>query len=165
MIESRPNYARAEAEALQLLSRLGFTQPPVNPRLVALGLDLRVNFVTFSETERNVSGFFDFEEDAIFVNADEVPLRQTFTIAHEIGHKVLHETWLKSADYKVLMRDSMDKSGDCHEREADAFAANLLMPRFMLDNYVNDCSPQQLARLFAVSLPAMKARLSYLYGI
>lgn len=42
----------------------------------------------------------------IYVNKNEYPKRQTFTIAHELGHKILHEPWPVSQDYQVLLRDT-----------------------------------------------------------
>jgi len=124
-----------------------------------------VYFVKFETDKQNISGFFDCEEKAIFVNKDEWPLRQTFTIAHELGHKILHEEWAKSSDYRVLLRDQDHAGDDFHEKEANAFAANLLVPRFMLDKYWKSLSPEQLSQLFAVSVPVIKFRLSLEYGV
>ena len=50
------------------------------------------------------------------------------------------------------------------EQEANVFAANLLMPRKMMDFYYT-LPVEQISRLFAVSVPAVTHRLSYLYGI
>jgi len=162
----RPNYRHAEREALRLLSESGIKEPPVNPVKVANDLvGTKVAFVTFSPGSNNISGLFDSEENAILVNRDEPPLRQTFTIAHELGHKILHEAWARSSEYKVLLRDPDQREQDFREKEANAFAANLLMPRFMMDQYWENVTPSQLSQLFAVSVPAVKARLSFLYGV
>src|SRR5690606_37539465 len=112
----------------------------------------------------NVSGFYDCEDNAIYVNADEWPLRQTFTVAHEFGHSVLHKEWARSSDYRVLMRDADYSGSDPHEKEANAFAAHLLVPRFMLDRYWQDMSLEGLSKLFAVSVPMIKFRLAFEYG-
>jgi Zn-dependent peptidase ImmA (M78 family) len=163
----RPNYRRAQAEALRLLSEAGIVEPPVNPIKIAKDLvGVKVDFVTFTPEEQNISGFYDAEGNVIFVNSEEYPLRQTFTIAHELGHKVLHEDWAKSSEYKVLLRNPDESSVlDFREQEANAFAANLLMPRFMMDRYWEKLSVSELSQLFAVSVPAVKARLSFLYGV
>jgi Zn-dependent peptidase ImmA (M78 family) len=163
----KPNYRRAEREAIKLLNQCGIENPPVNPIEIAEGiLNVPVRFATFraDESER-ISGFYDSEDNAIVVNREEFPLRQTFTIAHEMGHKVLHEEWARSSEYQVLLRNPKDRNRDFREREADAFAANLLMPRFMMDGYYETLSISDLSRLFAVSVPAIQARLSFLYGI
>jgi|SRR5580698_5908294 Zn-dependent peptidase ImmA (M78 family) len=163
----KPNYGIAQSRALGLLFHAGISVPPVNPISIAEEiLKVPVRFVTFesSESER-ISGFYDGEDNVIVVNREEFPLRQTFTIAHELGHKVLHEEWARSSDYQVLLRNPLEQNRDFREKEADAFAANLLMPRFMMDAYYENLSHSELSRLFAVSVPAIKARLSFLYGI
>jgi Zn-dependent peptidase ImmA (M78 family) len=166
MAFDKPNYRHAEAQAMRLLQESGVLEPPVNPVKIAKEIvGMTVNFVTFTDESNDVSGFYDPQENAIFVNSEEYPLRQTFTVAHELGHKILHEEWAKSADYKVLLRNSERSEQDFREKEANAFAANLLMPRFMMDRYWESVSISQLSQLFAVSVPAVRARLSFLYGI
>ncbi|RYF30034.1 MAG: ImmA/IrrE family metallo-endopeptidase [Cytophagaceae bacterium] len=162
---TRPNYRKAEQEAQRILDEMGLVSPPVNPVKISKDLGLSVVFATFSGESRGISGFFDCEENAIFVNEEEYPLRQTFTVAHELGHSVLHGEWARSADYQVLWRDPTKQHQDFRETEANAFAASLLMPRDMMDKYWNRLSLEQMSRLFAVSVPAMKNRLSFLYGI
>lgn len=93
-------------------------------------------------------------------------MRQTFTVAHELGHKVLHEEWAKSSDYKVLLRDQLlTGDDDFYEKEANAFAANLLVPRKMLDQFWRTATVEQLSQLFAVSVPVIKNRLAFEYGV
>lgn len=165
-MHEKPNYRHAQAEALRLLDESGIVEPPVNPVKIAKEVvGMKVDFVTFAPESNNISGFYDPQENAIIVNREEYPLRQTFTVAHELGHKILHEEWAKTSDYKVLLRDSERASDDFREKEANAFAANLLMPRCMMDRYWESLSLSQLSQLFAVSVPAVKARLSFLYGV
>lgn len=161
-----PNYSLAKNEALQILSQQGISEPPVNPIEIARNLGVDVHFVTFSDPENRskVSGFYDAEEDSIYVNEEEYPLRQTFTIAHELGHRVLHRDWAASNDYRMLLRQD-GYNDDTREKEANAFAANLLVPRFMLNSYYNYASPAKLSKLFAVSEPMINNRLSFEYGI
>lgn len=161
----KPDYARVKREVRRLHEEFGVTAPPVDPIRISRGVGVTVLFVTFEPEKQNVSGFFDCDERAIFVNRDEYPLRQTFTIAHELGHKILHEEWAKSSDYKVLLRNADDQSDDPHEKEANAFAAHLLVPRILLDQYWKRLNVEQLSTLFAVSVPMIKNRLSFEYGI
>ncbi len=163
-ILEKPDYARVKREVRRLHEEFGITEPPVDPIRIARGVGVTVYFVTFEVDKQNVSGFFDCEERSIFVNRDEYPLRQTFTIAHELGHKILHEEWAKSSDYKVLLRDSSYQSDEPHEKEANAFAAHLLVPRSLLDKYWKRLNVDQLSTLFAVSVPMIKNRLSFEYG-
>ncbi|MCF0070694.1 ImmA/IrrE family metallo-endopeptidase [Dyadobacter sp. CY261] len=158
-----PDYQRAKSEAYCLLQEFGLEKPPVNPMDIAKRLGVAVSFVEFEKKLNSISGFYDFEEDTIFVNMNEYPLRQTFTIAHELGHRILHAEWARSSDYKVLMREDT-ATNDPKEAEANAFAANLLVPRFMLDKYWQGLSASQLSELFVVSVPVIKNRISFEYG-
>jgi Zn-dependent peptidase ImmA (M78 family) len=64
----------------------------------------------------------------------------------------------------VFRRDADFDAGEPHEREANAFAAHLLVPRNLLDQF-SHLSAQDLSRLFAVSVPMIKNRLLFEYGI
>jgi Zn-dependent peptidase ImmA (M78 family) len=162
---SKPDYRRAEREALNLLSLAGISEPPIDPIDLARSQGVTVKFVRFNgESDQKVSGFYDFQTNEIVVNKHEYPLRQTFTVAHELGHKILHEEWAKSDNYRVLLRDPSNMDWDPIEQEANAFAANLLMPRELMDSYYT-LPIEKISRLFAVSVPAVTRRLSYLYGI
>jgi Zn-dependent peptidase ImmA (M78 family) len=165
VVLERPNFLRARREALSILDTLGVEAPPVDPVGLSRELGLSVYFVRFSGEHVKVSGFYDSEDNTIFVNSDEYPLRQTFTVAHELGHYVMHKEWARSADYKILMRDSLYSGDDSHEKEANTFAANLLVPRFMLDQYWKMMPIEQLSQLFAVSVPVIKNRLAFEYGV
>lgn len=96
---------------------------------------------------------------AITVNAIEPRFRQRFTIAHELGHFVLH----RNEAPEGVTDDTFYRSAlsDKREAEANAFAANLLMPWHLIDKYVDSGvrTPQELAKLFGVSDVAMNIRL------
>jgi Zn-dependent peptidase ImmA (M78 family) len=161
----RPDYRRVKLAVNQLLTEFNIVEPPVDPVRLSRELGVEVIFATFAESDNNISGFYDFEENAIYVNKNEFPLRQTFTVAHELGHKVLHEEWAKSSDYRILLRDQLFDSDDPNEKEANAFAANLLVPRVMLDKYWRGATEEQLSQLFAVSVPVIRNRLAFEYGV
>jgi Zn-dependent peptidase ImmA (M78 family) len=159
----KPDYRHAESEAIRLLNDSGIFEPPVNPVEIAHTIGVRVNFVTFSGESEGVSGLYDPSQDTILVNREEAGVRQTFTVAHELGHKVLHEEWAKSEAYKVLWRDPRRQSKDRWEQEANMFAANLLMPRQMVNRY-KELPVASIARIFAVSEQVATYRLQNLYG-
>ena len=158
----KPDYKSAEREALKLLRKAGVFEPPVDPVMVARTEGVGVRFVVFAGESSGVSGLFDFEANEILVNNEEPGVRQTFTIAHELGHKILHEDWARSELYNVLWRDPSKQVKDRREQEANAFAAALLMPKALMDDY-RILPIQKLARLFAVSEVAMKHRVNFLY--
>lgn len=96
---------------------------------------------------------------AIFVNQNHSHVRRRFTIAHEIGHYVLHEAQIGDG----IFDDAMYRSGlsNAIEAQANRMAADILMPRSLLDRYVkvNGNDPSVLAGAFDVSEQAMKIRL------
>lgn len=159
MSDGKADFKKAQNAALELLEQFGVTKPPINPVDIAKSLGVKVWFVNFSGEYDKVSGFYDVDEKAIYVNKDEYPHRQTFTVAHELGHHILHKEWAKSSDYKMMFRNE-GPSKDPHEQEANAFAANLLVPRKMLDEYKSLASPSELAELFLVSLPVIANRMN-----
>lgn len=164
-MSTQPDYNRVQQFVDAILTEQEITTPPVNPVAIARNKGLDVVFVGFSDGASEISGFYDFEDNTIFVNRDEYPLRQTFTVAHELGHKILHEEWARSSDYQVLLRDTTKQRYDYREQEANAFAAGLLMPKFLMDQYWRKHRVEQLSQLFAVSVPAIQHRLSFLYGV
>lgn len=109
----------------------------------------------------------------IGVNSLHPKSRQRFTIAHELGHLELHETGEIHIDHRFLARRRDGVSSlaiDQDEIEANNFAAELLMPKFMLENdlaklqvdYEDEELPRWLADRYKVSLQAMAIRLSNL---
>ena len=115
---------------------------------------------------------------AIVVNDSHSDVRQRFTIAHELGHLLLHGYTSAHADrsFKVRLRDSQSSEGSVREEiEANRFAAELLMPadamRRRLLDHVFDYAPEKqpsereldkLARDFNVSKQALQIRISSL---
>ena len=153
-----PDFKRAEQAAYNLIREFGYYNPPVDPARIAREMGIKVFFVEFDGEDSLISGYYNYEDNSIKVNVEEYPRRQTFTIAHELGHKVLHEEWARSGSYQVLMRDQSANRKLPVEREADAFAAHLLVPRKMLKRYIHE-DVGALATLFAVSRPVIVNRI------
>lgn len=95
----------------------------------------------------------------IIVNAAEPKTRQRFTIAHEIGHYVLH----RSSVGEGVKDDFFYRSrlSNRMEAEANRYAASLLMPMTSIYRLIDQgiADPRELARRFHVSLEAMSIRL------
>jgi Zn-dependent peptidase ImmA (M78 family) len=154
----KADFAKSEARAREVLESMGIDRPPVDPVMIARDMGVHVVFAEFTGRSRAISGFYDAEEDRIYVNREEHPKRQTFTVAHELGHRLLHREWAASNDYKLLLRDTAEPP-DCYEQEANAFAAHLLVPRDMLAQYHLAAGVPELADLFLVSAQVIKNRL------
>jgi Zn-dependent peptidase ImmA (M78 family) len=99
----------------------------------------------------------------IAVSKDDTRTRQRFTCAHELGHfmdREEHEEPQEMVDY----RDASSATGlNPRERFANAFAAELLMPGWAVQQYRSvGYGTETLARIFQVSPSAMAIRISKL---
>lgn len=139
-----------EREANLLLEEVGVSRCPVDPVEIAHHLGLEVMIADFEDD--SVSGLL--RDGIIYANYLEPTYRQRFTMAHEIGHHRLHKTTLD------LYR-SQDASRTPEEREADSFAAALLMPASLLEAAIQKgvVAIDDLAHLFQVSNPSMRIRI------
>lgn len=105
----------------------------------------------------------DPEFPLIFVNAQHPTPRSLFTLAHELGHLLIGQ------DGPIALDE--DLSGENQtERQANAFAAALLMPASEVDEYINeyDRGAESLARMvydFGVSFESLIYRLHNLRKI
>lgn len=169
----RRKFIRTQAEAL--LKRFEVAELPVPVEKIATGLGAVVQRVPADD---DLSGFILQQpgRDAaiIGVNAGHAPTRQNFTIAHELGHFVLHDLDDVHVDrgFSVRLRSATSKEGtDVEEKEANLFAAELLMPATLLRNEVqvvdavdqdDESKIRELAEKFGVSTQAMMFRLAYL---
>ncbi len=139
----------------------------------------RHNIVVYRHyVEEEVSGFLyrkpRGEAAIIGVNNNQSANRQRFTIAHELGHYLLHsgDGVHVDEDFKIKRRDSRSSEGvDLEEIEANLFAAEILIPEHLLaqdldehfgfDLHDEECVTS-LAKKYRVSQQAMAIRLSYL---
>ena len=99
----------------------------------------------------------------IWVNAeesDEWPPRRRFTIAHEIGHWVMHRGQQTLFCRSKAVQPESDATGPDIEEEASVFAAALLMPRALMQSYwprIQDHG--RMCEVFDTSRAAMGKRL------
>lgn len=114
----------------------------------------------------NISGYIERRDGSyrIVVNANHAKTRQRFTAAHELGHYIYHRDLLGEGvgDNRAYRTEGTDRPNanirPIHERQANSFAANVLMPRHRL-TAVADESTATLASRFGVSQEAMRIRL------
>jgi Zn-dependent peptidase ImmA (M78 family) len=103
----------------------------------------------------------------IWLNASERESegRLRFTLAHEIGHWICH-CQEDSAPPVLCRSEDVDLGADrVLEREANVFAAELLMQESSVrKRFGENRDPDQLARAFGVSGEAMRWRL-YSFGL
>ena len=117
-------------------------------------LGLRVE----EDGEIEVSGLLLPAERLVVVNAAEPPARRRFTLAHEVGHWVCQVLDGRLAPVYCRSADMAPDADRQLEREANVFAAELLMPeplvRAEFDSSIDAC-----AEGFGVSAEAMHWRL------
>lgn len=129
---------------------------------------------------KQMSGYIAKEEDGYFicVNKKHPATRQQFTIAHEIGHFVLHQHLLENNSllptfYKIgngIINSALPRCEQYYsheyrktETEANSFAASLLMPEVEFIAAANDCDNlNDLANKFKVSVGAASIRANNL---
>jgi Zn-dependent peptidase ImmA (M78 family) len=166
-----PSPKQIEKVARETLTRHGAVEVPVDVEAIANSAGLRV---VRRPMESNTSGLLvrDDGSAVIGVNAANHPRRQRFTIAHEMGHFLLHEgrPLLVDSTVRVNKRDGLSSMATNREEiEANSFAAHLLMPSESVYAAVAEASagisrdPEELvvalARRFEVSEQAMSFRL------
>ena len=168
--------AEIESRAEAVLHEHAFGRVPVPIISIcrAMGID-----VFYSDFRRpNVSGAIVGKSGkfTIYVRRSEPEPRQRFTVAHELGHYILHLAD-KAADlgytdelpekrYVAAFRSAHLGS---EEEEANAFAAAILMPAKAIQSRASwavdedyDDGARDLARQFHVSYAAMTRRLAEL---
>lgn len=169
----RRKLIRAAAE--RILSKAQVEDVPVPVSRIAKLAGVRVKKVP---TEDELSGFLytDTQSSTVIigVNGSHSANRQHFTIAHELGHFFLHNFDDVHVDrsFHIKLRDKTSSEGtDIEEKEANLFAAELLMPVQMLESDIAELESidlndedtiRDLARRYGVSTQAMMFRLAYL---
>lgn len=168
----RPDIAGAREKARRILTEAGVRTAPVPIERIIRGRGIALQHAPLAD---DLSGMAYIRDGVgmIGVNALHHPNRQRFTLAHEFAHHELHADILQAEvhldrGFRVLRRDQLASEGvDWREIEANAFAAEVLMPQFLLDALIDsggldlddDDKVEALARRFRVSTSAIRYRL------
>lgn len=143
----------------ELLEMVGCARPPVPISRIAAAAGPLV--VIDTDTPRRIDGGLFVEGDyaLIVVNGRVTLNRQRWTIAHELGHLCRH-SGRHSGQHSGCYLYSMHQFESEDEREAQRFAAELLMPAaWFLAAWHRTPKTDALARLFQVSKAAVCRRL------
>jgi len=166
-------YVEEKAEKLSI--EMGFTKYPID--VFQFASHAGINVLPM-EMDNDVSGLFIVKEGKPYIvyNQKENQTRVRFTIAHELGHYFLHSKstplFVDKVD-RLHYRNQDSSSGEIRkEREANSFAAALLMPKKHLIREIEELQNElginsdrvvnSLAKKFDVSPTAMTIRLSNL---
>lgn len=165
------NRERAREAAQELFRQLNDGTPVNLDEAAGLyDIDIRLQGL-----EDEISGMLVLHEDRVFigVNANHHSNRRRFTIAHELGHFLLHREearFFLDASPVFFRSDTGQARTPSQEREANAFAAELLMPETAVKKAIDedpvdvfdDVAIRRLADRFDVSSQALLIRLTEL---
>lgn len=171
---------KAERRPIDLVLPVIEAGPPVNVQAALQNVGVRVS--EDRVLPGGISGHLKRRDDGTYeaaATASEHPYRRRFTLAHELGHFILHKSIIDEfggVDDNTMYRST--PQGDIynsrieldHEKQANSFAANLLMPEDAVWEAVSDpanhkgdqASLMKLMRAFEVSPSAMRWRLKNL---
>jgi len=164
------NINNIETQAFKILEAVGIKDASdIDVKRIAQYLNVDVQSTTL---EDDISGLFVIKDGKPYIryNRNEHEHRWRFTIAHELGHFLLHKDTPLFVDRKerIFYRNTLSTTGEVmKERQANAFAAALIMPKHFLELELEQIPPNKepvahLAKIFNVSMLAMSFRLSNL---
>ncbi|ARU60940.1 hypothetical protein CBW65_07475 [Tumebacillus avium] len=120
-----------EKRAYKLLEELKINQLPIPVEKIAKKLGIEIHEEEF---ENELSGVLYRDQNQVVIGVNKLhhEKRKRFTIAHEIGHFILHKGNPIHIDkeFFVNFRDATSSQAtNIEEIEANTFAAALLMPK------------------------------------
>lgn len=164
-------YKHIEEKAESVLKKEGFYYAGFD--IFKLVKKLEIELIK-KEFDNDISGLLAISNNKVIISYNKIedPKRNRFTVAHELGHYFLHsndQPFFINKTPKVMYRNNASSTGEVlKEREANAFAASILMPQELISQEIENCSYggeetiKQLAKTFKVSEQAMSFRLSNL---
>lgn len=111
----------------------------------------------FTKLEEGHSGYLDRASQTIFINERYSGSRNLFTVAHEIGHYILHES---DKDHRFDQYKKYTSEGLKREWEANQFAGELVMPKYKFEEIFRELQGnlKKIADWFGVSQRAVEVR-------
>src|SRR6267142_534115 len=163
---------RAAELAESIIVHHGIVEPPIDPAVLArhegqlrlIGDDFRQVFDGMLEYHRSRRRFLLFYNTKYDGDAGQHHPRTRFSLAHELGHFYIdrHRIYLMTGGSPHGSRGEFT-TDKAIEREADAFAAALLMPRPIFGRIVNRqplhlAQVERCAEMFQTSLVSTAIR-------
>jgi Zn-dependent peptidase ImmA (M78 family) len=111
-----------------------------------LGIDV---YAEEKDDDFNSCIIFDKENQkhAIYVNLNHPITRQRFSIAHELAHYVLHPEKIKQG--MVNREEKITPRTKVQEEEADSLAEEILMPKELIEKYLQGSHIDKTTRIDA----------------
>jgi Zn-dependent peptidase ImmA (M78 family) len=146
---------------------------PVDVAAIARSYNIDVRHRALEDSVSGMLLIKDGQAAIVGLNSSHHSNRQRFTLAHELGHLLMHgdNTKVFVDGSQLFFRDEASSEGTrTQEIEANAFASALLMPESALRRLVGDrpvdihdeALMRRLAERFEVSVHALTIRLTRL---
>lgn len=140
---------------------------PVEVKSLIKALGLKFYEANYSN---EISGAIEKSDDGTYVitvNRNDSETRKRFTMAHELGHYILHRDKIGDGIKEDRMYRAITSNyqiGNKQETQANQFAASLLMPKELIESLriKGYETPEELAKQLSVSVQAMRIRLKNL---
>lgn len=150
-------YKQSRNLSWQILIDHGIAKLPIKVSLICKAMNIRI--VSYSKGYQYLTNFKEYAlnndgftfENTIFYNDKCNVGRQRFTVAHELGHCLLHGG-------KGLYNREPSTSDNPIEEEANVFASRLLAPACVLWG-LGVTTPQQIADLCNISIQSANFRM------
>jgi Zn-dependent peptidase ImmA (M78 family) len=154
-------------ESIQLQTGMSYPENSLIDIVKSLGVE--VYLADLTKLGDDVSGVIQYPTDengnsqaAIYININYPDTRKNFTLAHELGHYLLHPNETKfridKFEYKKDTKESKEES------EANYFAACLLVPKQKLEKVlvILNADLDKVAKYFGVSRAVIETRLQWI---
>ena len=146
-----------------LIEEYRTAEPPID--IEGLIAEFGIELDKYAKLPNDISGQIELIEPnkyKISVNRSHPETRKRFTMAHELGHYLLHKPLLGEGvtDNKLYRSENNKNIKRTHETEANKFAAYMLMPQDRVrEEYKKSKDTSELAERWGVSEQALKIKL------
>ena len=155
--------------AERILIELGVQRPEdINLDALCKAYGINVHYQPMGDEDAFLFSSPNLSDVDFLINKSKHPVRRRFSIGHELGHYFLHRNKnLICVSSKINFQPSFDTRTD-PEREADKFAAELLLPEYLVlplmkaERSITILHIQNLARQFQTSFSATALRVAEL---
>lgn len=145
-------------KAKQLLKITGCSNTfPLPIEIIVEHLGFQCHFYIPDKDIEDIASAVSHSKKKIYINQNNTPEQQLFSIAHKVGHIVLHGD---NHDYI----DSPNIHKNLQSEEAEKFAMELLMPEehYCKMWHKTNHDLKKLSQLFGVSMELIQKRTRYL---
>ena len=162
-----PNYKFAREMAKKILRQHKINGVPTV--LQAICERLGLEYVELDDPEELDGAVLEMDGTRIaMLNKAKPFVRARFTLAHELGHIFLNHDKREFYDPEVAREwgeDAPENAKPAKEREADAFASELLIPMEQLKKHQGELKDlDKMAGIFQVSKPAMSIAVANFFS-